>query len=1037
MIVRRAYSEAIDNRILLLEIARSIGVSFMRSGFLVMVLLAALLIRNAARAETISFQEVPSKLPIGITLGQYSPPIGINYSGLQAGSIYTLTGWLLTPGPWNCASTIWCDNSVLLDNTSGTNSAGTAWFATNMDVFTYSTFDWVFRLYDPGGNNVAFVQQYDNGTTNQPPVLSAIGNHAGNVGEPIGIVLTATDPDGDTVQYGATNVPSGATFDSSSGQFIWTPTNSGTFGPVVFWAQDNGDGLLKDAELVMFTIAATPYITNQPLSQVVTQGSTVTFSVGVQDGAVDSYQWQLNSTNLPGQTGSSLTLTDVSTNSAGVYTVVVGNSVGSIASRPAILTVIHPTTPVASVALSLAELSNLMDEYHRSFQVYTDISAGGNHFEGFGQLPDQTSAVGIVGIYTNNPHSGATCIQCTMTNITGNNEGGFYFLTGILYNGAPVPYFGESTVTNTPFVITNFTGYNLTGSTGLTFWARGENGGEQIEFFVGGVGRDAQSGAAIEPFPDSMPRYPPAGTTFLLKTNWQEYTIDLTGETLTNIMGGFGWFAQISKNPNGATFYLDDIEYQLSSIAQTQRLSLPRFIRSYRTLPVQPDVFNSTPNVAFDVVERAVAYTYDNALAILAFLADGSPDSLRRTKLIGDAFVQAVTHDRTYSDGRLRTAYMPGDLTLAPGWLANGKVGTVPVPGFYLENPPRYYEVENVDVDTGNNAWGLIAMLALYKQFGDTNYLSTATRIAQFIHTMRVDNSAYPGFLGGIHNAETTQPIQRTYKSTEHNLDIHAAFTVMYQITGQTQWLSGATLAASFVESMWDTQRVSYLAGTTGGNPDSRNDLPGQLPLDTETWTILSLPGILAERPGILNSLERYHSTESDGFTGDDFNDDLDGVWFEGTGQAAVDYAFAGNSAQLDLHRSTLWAAQQSPPPYGDGMGTPAASHDGVTSGFGFNLFRRVHVGATSWNIFAQKGFNPFYQTKEPLLLSAIRAGTDTNVIVNALGEPGATVVLQSSTDLSHWNDIATNNSDFGENTTTNHASTASKATFYRARIEQ
>ena len=130
-------------------------------------------------------------------------------------------------------------------------------------------------------------------------------------------------------------------------------------------------------------------------------------------------------------------------------------------------------------------------------------------------------------------------------------------------------------------------------------------------------------------------------------------------------------------------------EYQLSSIQQTQRLNLPRFIRSYRTLPVQPDFFNSTPDVDFDLVLRAVAYTYDNALAILAFLADGSSNSLRRAALIGDAFVQAANHDRTYTDGRFRTAYMPGDLAVAPGWMVKGKAGTVPMPGFYLENPDR------------------------------------------------------------------------------------------------------------------------------------------------------------------------------------------------------------------------------------------------------------------------------------------------------------------------------------------------------------
>jgi hypothetical protein len=457
-------------------------------------------------------------------------------------------------------------------------------------------------------------------------------------------------------------------------------------------------------------------------------------------------------------------------------------------------------------------------------------------------------------------------------------------------------------------------------------------------------------------------------------------------------------------------------------------------------LPVQPDFFNSTPDVDFDLVLRAVAYTYDNALAAIAFLADGSTDSLRRARLIGDAFVQAAQHDRTYVDGRFRTAYMPGDLAVPTGWVVNGKVGTVPVPGFYLENPQRYYEVENVDVDTGNNAWAMIALLALYQQFNDTNYLAAARNVGQFIRTMQVDAATYPGFLGGIHEAETASPTNRTYKSTEHNIDISAAFTVMYQLTSETQWLSGAILASNLVESMWETNRGCYLAGTTGGNPDSRNQTAGQLPLDTQTWSILAIPGTLARHPNLFAALEQYHRNQHDGFTGEDFNDDRDGVWFEGTGQTAVDYASVGNGSQIDQLRATLWVAQQIPPPYGDGMGTPAASHDGVSSGFSFSLFRRPHLGATSWNLFAQKGFNPFYQTRQPLYLQmptiiTNQPGNSKNVQIQTVGEPGATVVLQNSTNLVQWVAVVTNASVLGEIVYTQSLSATNRMGFYRAMI--
>src|SRR5207237_1281308 len=46
--------------------------------------------------------------------------------------------------------------------------------------------------------------------------------------------------------------------------------------------------------------------------------------------------------------------------------------------------------------------------------------------------------------------------------------------------------------------------------------------------------------------------------------------------------------------------------------------------------------------------------------------------------------------------------------------------------------------------------------------------------------------------------------------------------------------------------------------------------------------------------------------------------------------------------------------------PYGDGDCIAAACHDGLDTGFGFFYHRRLHVGATAWNVFAQLGFNPF-----------------------------------------------------------------------------
>jgi hypothetical protein len=95
-------------------------------------------------------------------------------------------------------------------------------------------------------------------------------------------------------------------------------------------------------------------------------------------------------------------------------------------------------------------------------------------------------------------------------------------------------------------------GYNLTGAKRLTFYARGEKGGEVItEFKIGGIFQGE--------YPDSCSNS--IGPIVLTK-DWKKYTIDLKGLDLSYINGGFCWVATANDNPEGCTFYLDDIQYE-------------------------------------------------------------------------------------------------------------------------------------------------------------------------------------------------------------------------------------------------------------------------------------------------------------------------------------------------------------------------------------------------------------------------------------------------------------------------------------------
>jgi Divergent InlB B-repeat domain/Immunoglobulin I-set domain len=78
-------------------------------------------------------------------------------------------------------------------------------------------------------------------------------------------------------------------------------------------------------------------IIGQPIRQVVAPGKIATFSVLVEDAHKATFQWKFNGTDIPGATGDSLLLTNISVANEGQYTVVVTNSIGSVTSEPASL----------------------------------------------------------------------------------------------------------------------------------------------------------------------------------------------------------------------------------------------------------------------------------------------------------------------------------------------------------------------------------------------------------------------------------------------------------------------------------------------------------------------------------------------------------------------------------------------------------------------------------------------------------------------------------------------------------------------------
>ena len=64
---------------------------------------------------------------------------------------------------------------------------------------------------------------------NQSPTLTNPGNQSNSVGDTVSLTLSANDPDGDTLTYGATGLPSGLSINSASGALSGTPDTAGDY----------------------------------------------------------------------------------------------------------------------------------------------------------------------------------------------------------------------------------------------------------------------------------------------------------------------------------------------------------------------------------------------------------------------------------------------------------------------------------------------------------------------------------------------------------------------------------------------------------------------------------------------------------------------------------------------------------------------------------------------------------------------------------------------------------------------------------------
>ncbi len=169
----------------------------------------------------------------------------------------------------------------------------------------------------------------------------------------------------------------------------------------------------------------------------------------------------------------------------------------------------------------------------KEFVVYTDKGAKDNHYVPSGWMGD-FGDVKLNDQSADSPHTGTTCIQVIYSAKKTQGQG----WAGVYWQNPPNNWG------------TKKGGFDLTGMTKLSFWARGTKGGEILQkFTVGGIKGNYPDTATIEFGPVE------------LTDSWKEYSINLAGKDLSYVSSGFGWVITADQNSEGASFYLDDIKF--------------------------------------------------------------------------------------------------------------------------------------------------------------------------------------------------------------------------------------------------------------------------------------------------------------------------------------------------------------------------------------------------------------------------------------------------------------------------------------------
>ena len=221
---------------------------------------------------------------------------------------------------------------------------------------------------------------------------------------------------------------------------------------------------------------------------------------------------------------------------------------------------------------------------------------------------------------------------------------------------------------------------------------------------------------------------------------------------------------------------------------------------------------------------ESTAFTYDNAVAIDAYLVRGGADNLARAKVLGKGLIYAQATNFPINDGRFAQAYFVNKAN------PDGSGAFITPAAF-----PFYFYSSS----TGDQAWAGMALAQLYRRTGETDYLTAALKVGNWIVANTYNTLGAGGYSFGTNINQFNKSVPSPNgKSTEGNIDTYAFFTMLAQITHNgsasngASWTSLAGHALDFVHAMYNSTGGYFYTGTLG---DQITINPFPIPEDCQT----------------------------------------------------------------------------------------------------------------------------------------------------------------------------------------------------------